>query len=150
LGDVLWRLQYLRDLQHEKKLLTAAVLVLGGTVLASFCLIVHPTGGGRILLMTLALVGGAFYAYVYARYAGSSIRVEKSAIVGFSVGAVGAVICFASSAIILSVSGNSEVVFNLHSLNLAIIGLIQLAVSSGVGGFIVGILFRNRHRAPAV
>lgn len=134
----------------KKKLLTAVVLILSGTVLASFCLIIHPTVGGRILLISLAVVDGALCAYVYGRYSPPSIRIEKSAIIGFSVGAIGAVICFGSSAVILSVSGNSEAVFNLISLNLAIIGVTQLALSSAVGGLIVGILFKHRHRAPAV
>lgn len=115
-------------------------------VLASFCLMIHPTVGGRILLISVAVVNGTVCAYLYARYSPPSRRIEKSAIIGFSVGALGAVFCFGSSAVIVSVSGNSEAVFNLHSLNLAIIGVTQLALSSAVGGIIGGMLVRNRHR----
>ena len=116
--------------------------VLGGTGLALLCLMVPPTKHWHFLLLVLAGVGGAICAYISIRRSLISNRIEKSAVIGGVVGVVAGLLCFGIHAFVLSVTGNIQVVLNLRSLNLAIIGVTQLTLSSAFGGLIAGILLR--------
>ena len=84
-----------------------ATTALSGIVLATFCLMVPPTPEGHIPLFLLAVIGGALCTYVYSRKAFAEISLERSAIVGCSAGLVGGLVCFGSTALVLSVLGNT-------------------------------------------
>jgi hypothetical protein len=77
------------------------------------------------------------------------ISLEKSALAGASVGVIGGLLGFGASVLAAWKMGNAEAMLNLRSLNLAIVGLIQLALAAG-GGLIVGLLSRVHARKAAV
>lgn len=124
-----------------------ATTALAGIVLAAFCLMAPPTPEGHIPLFLLAVIGGALCTYVYSRGSVAETSLERSAIVGCSAGLVGGLLCFGSTALVLFVLGKTEVVLNTHSLNLAILGLVELGLASGFGGLVTQIALRGRRNS---
>ena len=108
---------------------------------------VPPTPEAHLPLMLLACIGGALCAYVYSRVSLTEISLEKSALVGCSAGIIGGCLCFGSTAVVLATLGNTDVVLNLHSFNLAIIGLVELTLSSGFGGLLIHLIMRGRRNS---
>lgn len=122
-------------------------VTIASLVLASVCVRVPVTAEGLVVIMSVAGLGGALCTYLYAP---RSITLEKGTLVGASVGLIGGLLGFVASVLVLWKTGNTGVIFNLRSLNLAIVGLIQLALAAGVGGLAVGLLSRVRARKAAV
>ena len=118
-------------------------------VLALLC-VALPLNTERIVLIFLvAGFGGALWAYLYAARV-PAISLEKSTLIGASAGVIGGLLGFIASVLAVWKSCNAEVIFNLRSLNLAVVGVIELALASGVGGLTVGLLSRIRARRAAV
>ena len=118
-------------------------------VLALLC-VALPLNTERIVLIFLvAGFGGALCAYLYAARV-PAISLEKSTLIGASAGVIGGLLGFIASVLAVWKSCNAEVIFNLRSLNLAVVGVIELALASGVGGLTVGLLSRIRARRAAV
>lgn len=115
-------------------------------VLALICVTVPVTPETRVLILSVAGLGGALCAYLYAAPA-HAISLEKSTLLGASAGLIGGLVGYTASALAAWKAGNADVVFNLPSLNLAIVGLVKLVLAAGFGGLAVGLLSRVRRAA---
>jgi hypothetical protein len=126
--------------------LTATLVA--GLGLAFFGLTTPPTMPAQVGLAVLAGICGGLCAYLSVRESVGGI--QRTVIAGAATGALGGILAFAITVAVLLLSGRLGPLFDLHSLNLTIVGIVQLTLTSGMGGLIVGILSKRRYRSQAV
>ncbi len=125
-------------------------VIVASLVLAVLCVAVPLTAESLILILLAAALSGALCTYLHATPSTRAISLEKSALLGASVGLIGGLVAFAASVLGVWKAGNLDVIFNARSLNLAVVGLIKLALASGAGGLTVGLVSRVRLRRAVV
>ena len=131
-------------MRHEYK-----AALLGGIPLAvsMFCVLLMVSPGRELELVFLLLSGGigALFAYLCYKSSPTGFSLKKATRVGASVGVTAGGLYFASAALLHLIAANSEVVLSAHSISLAVIGVVQLAVASGLGGLSVGLMSKWIH-----
>ncbi len=121
-----------------------------GAVIVMICLVTPPTAEGKFFLLFLSAIAGSAFAYVSTRRSLDIFKLERIALLGTAIGIFGGVLCFVITTLFLMLSGAIHAVLNLSSAKLAVVGLVQLGVTSGLGALAVGIILRRmQHSAKA-
>ena len=110
-------------------------------------LMASPNKQWELLFLLLSGCIGALLAYSCYRSCAVSFSLTKGAVVGASVGIAAGIIHYTCAAIIYLAVANSEVVLNTHSMSLAVIGVVQLTVASGVGGLVAALVSKVGRRS---
>jgi hypothetical protein len=116
---------------------------LGASILC-FSIISSPRWEWDFLFLLLSGCIGALFAYCCYKSSVGSLSLTKSAVVGAAVGVAAGIIYFTCSAIIYLLVANTAVVFDKESMSLVVIGLVRLAVVSGLGGLAIGLVSKLR------
>ena len=128
---------------------SSITLMVASLLLGLLCFALPLNTERLVLIFLVAGFGGALCTYRYAAPSLRAISLEKSALLGASVGLIGGLIAIVATVLGLWKSDNLDVIFNSSSLNFAAVRVIKLALASGAGGLTVGLLSRVRFR-PAV
>jgi hypothetical protein len=118
-----------------------------GTCMLCFLLMVSPGREWEILFLLLSGSIGASITYLCNKTSPNILSLKKATMLGASVGFTAGLVYFVSSAMIYLIVANSDIILNLRSLSLAVIGIVQLAVASGLGGLAVGLLSKLGRRS---
>ena len=117
-----------------------------GSVMLCFSLLSSPSPEWERFFLIFAGSMGGLLAYFYQKSSPIRLSLRKITVVASAVGFAGGILYFVCSAVIFLVIANKNIVLNKHSIALAVIGLVQLTVTAGLGGLIVGLLSTARLR----
>jgi hypothetical protein len=136
-------------MRYEYKAAIVGGIPLGISMLC-FLLMVSPRRQWEILFFFLSGGIGALLSYFCYKTSPNSFSLKKGTVVGASVGLAAGFVYFVSSAIIYFVAVDIDIILNVRSLSLAVIGIVQLIVASGLGGLVVGLLSKLGRRSSVI
>jgi hypothetical protein len=127
--------------------------VVGGLTLGAGLLCVaflgSPKTKAQIVFLLLGVGTGCVTTYICQRSSSLPLSLIKNTAIGSLVGLSAGIIYFGVSMVVFLIVANTNIVFNSRSLSLAVIGIVQLTVASGLGGLVAGLGSRLRTRMPS-
>ena len=113
-----------------------------GVTMLCFSLVSSPGWMWDSLFLVLSGGIGALFAYCCYKSSAGALSLTKGPLVGGVVGFAAGLMFFICSAAIYLVIANAAVVFNAHSMSVAVIGIVRLALASGFGGLVLALIIK--------